>query len=158
MVMSKKRSPHIGNSLDDLLKEEGFFEEVQVPAIEEAAARQLEEVMKERQVSKARLAKLPHVSRTQVNRLLDPKSDVSLFGWLRGEGLLGTNRSHGFRGLHAATSSEYERPKRWSALGMDIGCAGFIRHLIALLGGDFHRVVSDRGWSKGDDVAYKLLN
>ena len=50
--MSKKRNPHIGSSLDELLKEEGIFEEVQVQAINEVIAWQLEEAMKKKQVSK----------------------------------------------------------------------------------------------------------
>lgn len=87
--MSKKRNPHIGSSLDDLLKEEGIFEEVQVQAIKEVIAWQLEEAMKKKQVSKARLAKLLRTSRTQVNRLLDPQSDVTLSSLQRAAALVG---------------------------------------------------------------------
>src|SRR6185437_14423734 len=50
--MSKKRNPHMGSSLDDLLKREGIFEELQVQAIKEVVAWQLEEAMKKKQVSK----------------------------------------------------------------------------------------------------------
>ena len=39
--MSKKRNLHIGSSLDDFLKEEGVFEELQVQAIKEVVAWQL---------------------------------------------------------------------------------------------------------------------
>jgi antitoxin HicB len=87
--MSKKRNAHIGSSLDDLLKEEGIFEEVQVQAIKEVIAWQLEEAMKKKQVSKARLAKLLRTSRTQVNRLLDPESDVTLSSLQRAAALVG---------------------------------------------------------------------
>jgi len=87
--MSKKRNPHIGSSLDDFLKEEGIFEEVQVQAIKEVVAWQLQEAMKKRQVSKARLAKLLHTSRTQVNRLLDPESDITLSSLQRAAALVG---------------------------------------------------------------------
>lgn len=87
--MSKKRNPHMGSSLDDFLKEEGTFEELQVQAIKEVVSWQLEEAMKKKQVSKARLAKLMHTSRTQVNRLLDPESDITLSSLQRAAALVG---------------------------------------------------------------------
>jgi antitoxin HicB len=87
--VSKKRNPHMGSSLDDFLKEEGTFEELQVQAIKEVVAWQLEEAMKKKQVSKARLAKLLHTSRTQVNRLLDPESDITLSSLQRAAALVG---------------------------------------------------------------------
>ena len=87
--MSKKRNPHMGSSLDDFLKEEGTFEELQVQAIKEVVAWQLEEAMKKKQVSKARLAKLLHTSRTQVSRLLDPESDITLSSLQRAAALVG---------------------------------------------------------------------
>ena len=87
--MSKKRNPHIGSSLDDLLKAEGIFEEVQVHTIKEVIAWQLEQAMKKKQVSKARLAKLLRTSRTQVNRLLDPQTDVTLSSLQRAAALVG---------------------------------------------------------------------
>jgi hypothetical protein len=87
--MTKKRDPRIGSSLDDLLKEEGIFEELQVQAIKEVVAWQLEEAMKKKQVSKTRLARLLRTSRTQVNRLLDPQSDVTLSSLQRAAALVG---------------------------------------------------------------------
>jgi predicted XRE-type DNA-binding protein len=87
--MSKKRNPHMGSSLDDFLKEEGVFEELQVQAIKEVVAWQLDEAMKKKHVSKARLAKLLRTSRTQVNRLLDPKSDITLSSLQRAAALVG---------------------------------------------------------------------
>jgi len=87
--MSKKRNRHIGSSLDDLLKEEGIFEDVQVQAIKEVVAWQLEEAMKKRKLSKARLAKMLRTSRTQVNRLLDPESDITLSSLQRAAALVG---------------------------------------------------------------------
>lgn len=87
--MSKKRNPHMGSSLDDFLKEEGTFEELQVQAIKEVVAWQLDEAMKKKNVSKARLAKLLRTSRTQVNRLLDPESDITLSSLQRAAALVG---------------------------------------------------------------------
>ena len=87
--MSKKQNPHIGSSLDEFLKEEGTFEELQTQAIKEVVAWQLGEAMKERGVSRAGIAKLLHTSRTQVNRLLDPASDVTLSSLQRAAALVG---------------------------------------------------------------------
>ena len=87
--MSKKRNPRIGSSLDDFLKDEGVLEELQVQAIKETVAWQLEEAMKKKHVSKAGLAKMLRTSRTQVNRLLDPASDVTLSSLQRAAKLVG---------------------------------------------------------------------
>jgi len=73
--MSKK---HMGSSIDDLLKEEGIFEEAQAQAVKEVIAWQLAEAMKEKKISKNKLATLLKTSRTQVDRILDPKNDITL--------------------------------------------------------------------------------
>jgi predicted XRE-type DNA-binding protein len=87
--MSKKRNPHIGTSLDDFLKEEGIYEETQTQAIKEVVAWQLAEAMQKRGVSKANMAKMLHTSRTQINRLLDPRSDVTISSLQRAAALVG---------------------------------------------------------------------
>ncbi len=53
--MSKK---HMGSSVDDFLKEEGVFEEAQNQAIKEVVAWQLAHAMKEKKISKNRMAAL----------------------------------------------------------------------------------------------------
>jgi len=63
---------HRGQSLDDFLEEQGDLAEFQAKAIKEVIAWQLTEAMRERKLSKKRLAELMHTSRTQVNRVLDP--------------------------------------------------------------------------------------
>lgn len=73
--MSKK---HMGSSVDDFLKEEGIFEETQAQAIKEVVAWQLAEAMKQQKISKNKMAMLLKTSRTQVDRLLDPKNDITL--------------------------------------------------------------------------------
>jgi antitoxin HicB len=87
--MSKKRNPRVGSSLDDFLEAEGILEELQVQAIKEVVAWQLEEAMKKKRVSKAGLAKMLRISRTQVNRLLDPACDVTLSSLQRAAKLVG---------------------------------------------------------------------
>src|SRR6266702_4782169 len=73
--MSKK---HMGSNIDDFLKEEGIFEEAQSQAVKEVVAWQLAQAMKEKKISKNRMATLLKTSRTQVDRLLDAKNDITL--------------------------------------------------------------------------------
>ena len=71
-------APHLGSSLDDFLKEEGIFEQTQNRAIKEVIAWQLTQAMQEQAMSKTRMAALLQTSRSQLDRLLDPSSDVTL--------------------------------------------------------------------------------
>jgi predicted XRE-type DNA-binding protein len=84
--MSKK---HMGSSIDDLLKEEGIFEEAQAQAVKEVVAWQLAEAMKKNKISKNKLAKLLKTSRTQVDRILDPKNDITLGSLQRAAAMVG---------------------------------------------------------------------
>jgi len=67
-----KRNRHMGSRIDDFLAEEGVLEEFQARAIKEVIAWQLGEAMKERKLSKRKLAEMMHTSRTQIDRVLDP--------------------------------------------------------------------------------------
>jgi predicted XRE-type DNA-binding protein len=80
---------NIGSSLDDLLKQEGIYEEAEGHAIKEVIAWQLAEAMKQQSLSKARMATLLKTSRSQVDRLLDPASDVTLSTLQRAAALVG---------------------------------------------------------------------
>lgn len=84
--MSKK---HIGSSIDDFLKEEGIFEEAQTQAVKEVVAWQLAEAMKKNKISKNKLATLLKTSRTQVDRILDPKNDITLGSLQRAAAMVG---------------------------------------------------------------------
>lgn len=84
--MSKK---HLGSSIDDFLKQEGIFEEAQAQAIKEVVAWQLAEAMKKKKISKARMATLLKTSRTQVDRLLDPRRDITLSSLQRAAAMVG---------------------------------------------------------------------
>ena len=90
--MSKKQktqNKHAGSRLDDFLKEEGIFEEAQAQAIKEVVAWQLDEAMKKRKISKNKMAILLKTSRTQVDRLLNPKSDITLGSLQRAAAIVG---------------------------------------------------------------------
>ena len=84
--MSKK---HMGSTIDDFLKEEGIFEEAQAQAVKEVVAWQLAKAMKKKKISKARMAALLKTSRTQVDRLLDPRSDITLSSLQRAAAMVG---------------------------------------------------------------------
>ena len=84
--MSKTR---MGSSIDDFLKKEGIFEETQAQAIKEVVAWQLAEAMKKQKISKNKMAVLLKTSRTQVDRLLDPKNDITLSSLQRAAAMVG---------------------------------------------------------------------
>ena len=84
--MSKK---HMGSSIDAFLQEEGIFEEAQAQAIKEVVAWQLAEAMKKKKISKSKMALLLKTSRTQVDRLLDPKNDITLGSLQRAAAMVG---------------------------------------------------------------------
>ena len=84
--MSRK---HMGSSIDDFLKEEGIFEEAQAQAVKEVVAWQLAEAMKKNKISKNRMAALLRTSRTQVNRLLSAKDDITLSSLQRAAAIVG---------------------------------------------------------------------
>ncbi|MGH9551014.1 MAG: Fis family transcriptional regulator [Terriglobales bacterium] len=84
--MSKK---NMGSSIDDFLKQENIFEETQAHAIKEVIAWQLAKAMKKNKISKARMAFLLKTSRSQVDRILDPKRDITLSSLQRAAALVG---------------------------------------------------------------------
>ena len=84
--MSKK---HLGSSIDDFLKDEGIFNEAQAQAVKEVVAWQLAEAMRDKKISKARMATLLKTSRTQVDRLLDPRNDITLSSLQRAAAMVG---------------------------------------------------------------------
>ena len=79
----------MGSSIDAFLKKEGIFEETQAQAIKEVVAWQLAEAMKQQNISKNKMATLLKTSRTQVDRLLDPKNDITLGSLQRAAAMVG---------------------------------------------------------------------
>lgn len=78
--MKKK---NIGSSFDSWLREEGNYEEVTATAIKRVLARQVEAAMKERQFSKAEMARRMRTSRAALDRLLDPEYEAITLSTLR---------------------------------------------------------------------------
>jgi antitoxin HicB len=76
-----KKKGRIGSSLDDFLKEEGFYEEVTARAIKRVIARKLDAFMDEG-ITKTELAKRMKTSRAQLDRLLDSDNESVTLGKL----------------------------------------------------------------------------
>jgi predicted XRE-type DNA-binding protein len=79
----RKKNKHIGSSFDTWLREDGTYEQVAATAIKRVLARQVEAAMKERQLSKAEMARRMHTSRAALDRLLDPEYAAVTLGTLR---------------------------------------------------------------------------
>jgi hypothetical protein len=84
--MSRKQ---LGSGIDDFLKEEGTFEEAQAQAIKEVVAWQLAEAMKNQKILEEQDATMLKTRRTQVDRLLDPKNDITLSSLQRAAAMVG---------------------------------------------------------------------
>ena len=70
-------NPHIGSDFDEFLQKEGIHEEVTAAAFKRIIARQLDNVMKSKHITKTEMASRMHTSRAVVNRLLD-EDDTSV--------------------------------------------------------------------------------
>lgn len=74
--MSKEiEKGHIGGSFGDFLKEQGTYVETTEQAIKRVIAHQLTAAMKKSGINKIEMAKQLKTSRSQLDRLLDPKND-----------------------------------------------------------------------------------
>jgi antitoxin HicB len=71
---NRKRMDHSGSTFDSFLEQEGIREEVEAVAIKRVLAWQLEQAMQEQQKTKQAMAKQLHTSRSQLDRLLDPRN------------------------------------------------------------------------------------
>src|SRR5437867_163107 len=70
----KNKNPHDGSTLDDFLKEEGIYEEVQAAALKRVMAMGIASLMEEKHVKKTTLARRMRTSRAALDRLLDPSN------------------------------------------------------------------------------------
>jgi antitoxin HicB len=68
-----RKSKHWGSSLDDFLKDGGIYEEAKTQVAKEMIAWQIKQAMKEKKLTKKRMAELMETSRSQIDRLLNPK-------------------------------------------------------------------------------------
>lgn len=70
----RKRTDHSGSTFDSFLEEEGIREEIEAVAIKRVLAWKLQQAMREQQKTKQAMAKQLHTSRSQLDRLLDPRN------------------------------------------------------------------------------------
>lgn len=88
--MAKQVNIHAGSTFDDFLEEQGFRDEVESIAIKRALAWKFEQEMIRQQKSKSAMAAALRTSRSQLDRLLDPKNTaVSLDTLARAANVLG---------------------------------------------------------------------
>jgi antitoxin HicB len=71
---NRKKMDHSGSTFDNFLEEEGIREEVEAVAIKRVLAWQLEQAMLKQQKTKLAMAKQLNTSRSQLDRLLDPRN------------------------------------------------------------------------------------
>lgn len=67
------KNRHRGSTLDAFLAEEGITEEAAAIAVKRVIAWQLEQVMKEQQITKTAMAARMETSRKQLDRVLNPQ-------------------------------------------------------------------------------------
>ena len=67
--MNKK---HIGSDFDDFLREEGLLDDAEAIASKRVLAYQISQAMKQRDLTKAAMARRMGTSRSSLDRLLDP--------------------------------------------------------------------------------------
>jgi len=68
------KNPHIGSTFESWLDQNGIREDVTAAAVKSVIADQIAAAMKERGLTKSRMAAMMHTSRAQLDRLLDPSS------------------------------------------------------------------------------------
>ncbi len=69
------KNPHIGESFESFLRDEGIYEEVTATAIKRTIALQIAHGMTVQKRSKSEMARRMKTSATQLGRLLDPDND-----------------------------------------------------------------------------------
>ena len=78
-MSSRKAIDHSGSTFDSFLEEEGIREETEAVAIKRVLAWQFKQAMQEQKKTKQTMAKELRTSRSQLDRLLDPRNaSVSL--------------------------------------------------------------------------------
>jgi antitoxin HicB len=111
-----RKNPRIGSTFDDFLREEGALEEVEARAQKRVFARQLAQLMKNQQLSKATLARRMRTSRSALDRLLDPgNASVTLYTMTSAARALGARLDVRFSRVRATTTTHRRgrsRPSR----------------------------------------------
>ena len=83
------KNKHLGSSLDDFLREEGILDAAKAEAATRVISWQIAEEMRKRGITKVQMADLMHTSRTQVDRILKAKGNVTVETLQRAAALIG---------------------------------------------------------------------
>ena len=134
--MTAKNS-HLGSSFDDFLREDGALERVEARARKRVLSRQLEQLMRAQQVTKATLARRMRTSRSQLDRLLDPSNaSVTLLTMTAAARALGTILDLTFLPSPRQSSRATHRPRSPRAGKQPAGLQSAVGKLVA---GNVHR-------------------
>ena len=79
----KRNSPPIADDFGDMLKADRMYQDVRTTAVKRVLASQLQQAMKERNLTKVEMARRMQTSRIQLDRLLDPYNDSVTLATLR---------------------------------------------------------------------------
>ncbi len=71
---NRKKIDHSGSTFDNFLETEGIRAEVEAVALKRVLAWQLQQAMRKQQKTKRAMAHQLHISRSQLDRLLDPRN------------------------------------------------------------------------------------
>ena len=71
---NRKKMDHSGSTFDNFLEAEGIRAEVEAVALKRVLAWQLQQAMRKQQKTKRAMAQQLHTSRSQLDRLLDPRN------------------------------------------------------------------------------------
>jgi len=71
---ARNKNKHRGSGFNGFLKKEGIHQEVQAAALKRAVVLKLNDLMKQKRVSKSAMAAQMYTSRAAVHRLLDPEN------------------------------------------------------------------------------------
>jgi antitoxin HicB len=69
------KNEHIGSNFDDFLAEEGMLAETETVAVKRVLAFQVEQMMKEQNLTKTEMSRRMNTSRAALERLLDPTNE-----------------------------------------------------------------------------------
>jgi antitoxin HicB len=83
------RRRSVSSKVGDFLNRENIYGKVEAHPVKRAVVSQLAAAMKKKKISKARMAVLLKTSRSQVDRILDVKRDVTLSSLQRAAALVG---------------------------------------------------------------------
>jgi len=83
------RKKRVAAKVAEFLKRENIYGKMQATPVKQRVTSQLSAEMKKKKISKTRMAELLKTSRSQVDRILDPKRDSTVASLQRAAALVG---------------------------------------------------------------------